>query len=79
MISIKIDTKNAHPTAKKLKKRLFRLSARPSAENEKNTFFSKILSFLKIHEKSRFLEQIMEIFVIFFAFFNVFFLNYDIV
>ena len=70
VISIKSDTKNTHPSAKKAKKRLFELSTHPSAENEKNTFFSKILSFLKIHEKSRFLEQIMEIFVIFFAFFN---------
>ena len=39
MISIKIDTKNADPSAKKAKKRLFELSTHPSAENEKNTFF----------------------------------------
>ncbi len=51
VISIKIDTKNAHPTAKKAKKRLFRLSAHPSAENEKNTFFSKILSFFENSRK----------------------------
>ena len=51
VISIKIDTKNTHPTAKKAKKRLFRLGAHPSAENEKNTFLSKILSFFEYSRK----------------------------
>ena len=51
MISIKIDTKNAHPSAKKAKKRLFELSTHPSAENEKNTFLSKILSFFENSRK----------------------------
>ncbi len=51
VISLKIDSQNAHPSAKKAKKRLSRLGAHLSAENEKNTFLSKILSFFENSRK----------------------------
>ena len=69
VISKKNDTKNAHPTAKKAKKRLFRLSAHPCAENEKNTFFSKILSFFENSRKKSIPKANFGIFCRFFGLF----------
>ncbi len=70
VISIKIDTKSAHPTVKSAKKRLFWPSARPIAKNEKTRFFRKFCHFLEITEKSRFLEQKLKNFSIFWVFFH---------
>ena len=53
MILLKIDTKNARPRAKNGKNGLFYRRAHPRAENEKKTFFAKILSFFEFsHENS---------------------------
>ena len=39
-------------------------------KTKKTRFYRKFCHFLKIHEKSRFLGQILEIFAVFLAFFN---------
>ncbi len=68
MISIKIDTKNAHPSAKKTKNTLFHRIAHSRAESTKNTFFAFFFHFLKINEKYRYLGRIMEICGLFLAY-----------
>ena len=60
VILLKRDTKNAHPSAKKAKNGLFQLSTHPRTENDKNTFFAKILSFFENLRKNRYLGRILK-------------------
>ena len=66
MISTKINSKNRQPRGKNVQKQLFELSTHPSAENTKNMFFVKILSFFENSHKNSILRAHFEFFCSFF-------------